>query len=470
MDNKKRMIFLVALFMVLSGVAAFGGTVLGSFLANNRNNKNNKNDDVISDEIDDTDNKYNEDFSNKVSLYSILEKNAVLSTESSEYVSSINGIDYSKGSSDTNGKGLYSLPLDNNFEFPVLYFRGAVDNNNVIFADFCWKIVRTTETGGVKLIYNGKTVNGKCPGNTYSIGQTSFNDKQNGELFLGGYMYESVYEDVEYKLNNSSNYIYGNDVVYVNNVYKLKDTYISKSGYEVDQKEINSKYHYTCFSTKDTCSVVYYIRYPDYNDSPLAIKLEKGRKINNIINSSLKASRDSFNSNVKTYIDSWYKNNLLDYEKYLEDSIWCNDRSVDTLGVYDKDSNYTLLYFGYSSREHLKEIDLSCPNINDSFTVNNSLGNMKLTYPIGLLTADEIKLAGVDDDIKDNYLYTEDPWWTMTPKRQIGKSLDVMAAVHFNGLAGVGDKLAVRPSITLKKGIMVSNGNGTVNNPYIIEK
>ena len=35
------------------------------------------------------------------------------------------------------------------------YFRGNVKNNNVLFGGFCWKIVRTTETGGVKIVYNG---------------------------------------------------------------------------------------------------------------------------------------------------------------------------------------------------------------------------------------------------------------------------------------------------------------------------
>ena len=38
---------------------------------------------------------------------------------------------------------------------PVYYFKGAVEDNNVLFAGFCWKIVRTTDTGGIKMIYNG---------------------------------------------------------------------------------------------------------------------------------------------------------------------------------------------------------------------------------------------------------------------------------------------------------------------------
>lgn len=37
----------------------------------------------------------------------------------------------------------------------VYYFRGQIANNNVIWAGKCWKIVRTTATGGTKMIYNG---------------------------------------------------------------------------------------------------------------------------------------------------------------------------------------------------------------------------------------------------------------------------------------------------------------------------
>jgi len=37
----------------------------------------------------------------------------------------------------------------------VYYYYGEASNNNVLFANYCWKIIRTTDTGGVKLLYNG---------------------------------------------------------------------------------------------------------------------------------------------------------------------------------------------------------------------------------------------------------------------------------------------------------------------------
>ena len=36
------------------------------------------------------------------------------------------------------------------------------NRNNVIFANYCWQMIRTTDTGGVKLIYNGRPENNQC--------------------------------------------------------------------------------------------------------------------------------------------------------------------------------------------------------------------------------------------------------------------------------------------------------------------
>ena len=51
--------------------------------------------------------------------------------------------------------GLYNGEGADTYANPVYYYKGNVENNNVLFGGFCWKIVRTTETGGVKLVYNG---------------------------------------------------------------------------------------------------------------------------------------------------------------------------------------------------------------------------------------------------------------------------------------------------------------------------
>ena len=61
-------------------------------------------------------------------------------------------IDFSKSPTDNNS-GVYTIASTENDKYPVHYYRGNIDNNNVLFAGFCWKMVRTTSTGGVKLIH-----------------------------------------------------------------------------------------------------------------------------------------------------------------------------------------------------------------------------------------------------------------------------------------------------------------------------
>ena len=111
--------------------------------------------------------------------------NAVMDNINSTYVSNATpGIKWDQIASDTNGKGIYIRSGTENNENPIYYYRGAVDNNNVYFGGFCWKIVRTTETGGLKMIYNGVPTSGSCGSGTTSqenssIGNSKYNASNN---------------------------------------------------------------------------------------------------------------------------------------------------------------------------------------------------------------------------------------------------------------------------------------------------
>ena len=43
-----------------------------------------------------------------------------------------------------------------------VYFNKCADKRNIKFAGYCWQMIRTTETGGIKMVYNGEPVDGKC--------------------------------------------------------------------------------------------------------------------------------------------------------------------------------------------------------------------------------------------------------------------------------------------------------------------
>ena len=305
-----------------------------------------------------------------IDLYSIIDDSAVLDNTSSEFVTSETGINFDAAPSNTNGKGVYTIASTKDNEYPVHYFRGEVTNNNVKFANLCWKIVRTTETSGIKLIYNGTPDSeGGCTnttGEVTEIGTSKFNANENLKDYVG-YMY------------------------------------------------------------------------PETNEN---------------------------DSSIKVYIDDWYSKNMTGYTKYLEDTVWCNDRSVyKTIG-----SN---IYYGAFGRNYdSNKPSIECPNTNDKFTVGSEVGNGKLTYPVALLTADEATLAGHGKIGYSaiSYLNVNRLWWLLSPFYFDGNyavGFYVSSSGNLNINLGVGNLFGIRPSVSLSPGTLVAEGtDGSPNNPF----
>lgn len=205
-------------------------------------------------------------------LYDVLASSAVLDNKSSTYVTSSKGINFSLNSSDTNGKGLYLMASTANDEYPIYYYRGDVDNNNVKFANFCWKIVRTTDTGGIKLLYNGlPNETGGCSnttGESTVIGSTEFASSFNN-LSHVGYMYGEDYliqsKDVEwYALAGLPTYASVNSgtLYYSDNATYSGGTYILENPVEAQLSDVYNQIagKYTCSISKGTtCSTLHYI-------------------------------------------------------------------------------------------------------------------------------------------------------------------------------------------------------------------
>ncbi len=129
-------------------------------------------------------------------LYKIMADGAVSDDTASTHVYNQDGIHFEYCPSSSNGQGIYKIASTSSNKHPIYYYRGDVTNNNVSYAGFCWKAVRTTETGGVKLLYNGRaSSNGTCSNITQTtIGTSAFNN-DNGSLADAGYMYGSVYKN-----------------------------------------------------------------------------------------------------------------------------------------------------------------------------------------------------------------------------------------------------------------------------------
>ena len=186
------------------------------------------------------------------------------------------------------------------------------------------------------------------------------------------------------------------------------------------------------------------------------------------------AHANTNDSTIKAYIDNWYKTNIVGTtnEQYLADNIFCNDRSISNdntgTGAGTTRTNYHW-YWGpwESGNDNMK---LVCPQQNDAFTVSDTTnGNGALTYPIGLLSTNEIVLAGGWNASNSGYyLYSGQYWWASSPSSFYGSTARVRT-VNSNGNAGnyniVGGPYGVRPVFNLKAEVL-TYGNGTMNNPY----
>ena len=369
-----------------------------------------------------------------------------------------------RAKTDTTYLALYTGEGADTYANPVYYYKGNVQNNNVLFAGFCWKIVRTTETGGVKIVYNGVQKNGSCnnTGTDSQIGTSAFSN-DNDSLAYVGYMYNTVYPVADKSMSSQSNIVFGNSFDYNSNngTYTLKDTKTVvtwSSGYNT----INNN-HYTCMTTGTTCSSVYYVYYVD-SVYAYYITLTNGKSVNDALNEMLYANDVNKNDSIiKTYIDSWYENNLASYEDKLEDTVFCNDRKLLDLGGWNPNGGSTTSYLQFKNSNTSNQ-SLVCANETDRFSMSNS--KAKLNHPIGLISVPELSLAGYGSShFFNNGQYV----WLVSPS-YFNFSIAYVMMARSGGFTNnlVSESNGVRPSVSLKLGTYFSSGDGSFTNPFVI--
>ena len=279
------------------------------------------------------------------------------------------------------------------------YFRGAVTNNYVQFANKCWRIVRVGGDGSVKLILH--------------------NDNPTG-----------VANPCD-AANNSASAAFAR---YSGTTYKSA----FNTGFE-DNAYVGFKYGTPGSST-------YEATHANTNDSTILNNLE-----------------------------TWYTNNLKTYADAIADTEWCNDKTNVTDTTYDPWSitpnglGYAKNVTYYGATQRLVGTSGTGP----SLKCNGELS--KITSKVGLITADELALAGyaygsgnITTYLQENA--TDTYWWSLSPYGFDGGSADVW---YVNGSVGsfvnydVDDTDGVRPSISLKSTTNVT-GEGTSSSPYII--
>ena len=360
------------------------------------------------------------------------------------------------------------------------YYRGKVENNYVSFAGFIWRIVRINGDGSIRMIYSGTSTS--ATGAKTSIGISAFNTDPYDPTMLGyKYGLDKTYQETT-ATNLNYNNINANTTYYFADSYTKNDTTkkLSLSGNLTSGTLENiwgnnsSTYKYTCFSTSATASCTTLVEIASY----VSVSQVKVKAYHSYLSKSYEATyTDEYDSTIKTKIDTWYKTNIQDkgYAKYLSDNLFCNDRSIASGDGFSL--NQTTYYGAYSRNVSHKTPSYKCPRQKDQFNVSSgtTLGNGELTYPIGLLTADEVAYAGGKQgyDNREYYLATNQTFWLASPSYFNSWRADARGwVVHTSGRLDpwtlVTSGLGVRPVINLNSDTLVQEGNGTVSSPYVI--
>ena len=356
----------------------------------------------------------------------------------------------------------------------VYYYRGDVQNNNVYFGGFYWKIIRTNGDGSIRLIYAGKSVN--ASGNASSINQKTYkyNDYSH-DLTYVGYMYGDnfelkTYEHVKIAFSTNTVKYYWSDSYTYNEQeqrFYLSGNIIQASYLEMmKDNKINM---YTCMSSNMRC--VSLRKVTNYTTQFQATGENIGYFSKDVDSMYL----DTSSSNAKKEIDLWYENNILTGEDdnnykltdYIVDNTFCNERSITTTGEISL--NKTINFKGGYT---LNKPSFKCENDIEKFSVTSSYGNTHLKYPIAMITASELIYAGGKRDASNQnfYLNSNVIYWTMTPfnyyyaEGVVGNVSMAYAKVYQFDWLNVNHGL--RPVINIRGDVLISSGDGTVDSPY----
>ena len=381
-------------------------------------------------------------------------------------------------------QGLYAVPDDYGTSY---IYRGDVENNNVYFGGYYWKIIRMNGDGSIRMIYNGTTPN--ATGINTSINNTAYqyNSKYSAPTYVG-YMYGKNFSiHISQKANYTNiaaltTYYFGSNYEFdeETETFKLSDSITSGTFSEMQDKF--GDYPYTCKNTNSTDSCQVMIKVDNYVNET-TVTAEYISYTSDDLESTLTNDNDS---NIKIVIDSWYENNIVGERDdngtlltdYIVDETFCNDRSFASNNTGD---GYSLapstFYSAYKrlNQDSNKTATLKCSQDVNKFSTTTNRGNATLTYPVALITADEVALAGGKLGLNNEnyYLRTNIYYWTMTPAQFTpsyaeARVFRVLSSGDFNPWNNVTRSYGVRPVINIRSDVLIQEGDGTIENPFVL--
>ena len=236
-----------------------------------------------------------------------------------------------------------------------------------------------------------------------------------------------------------------------------------------------SKSHYTCYNLTGVCDTYYYINSTGTSNAIHTI-IDDGKHVStsatdqdSILYESLwkndaNGTVNVKNSNIKSTVDSWYSRTLYnDYDEYIDDTIYCNDRSISNFYSFNPNGGSVI---STNAINFSGATGLNCNRETDKFSVSNP--KAQLTYKVGLMSYPEMNLLG-----SNNARTTTSTYWLMGASHMLSSNRTVyVMAIAANGsfATAYAATTSVRPAISLKaSAISYSRGIGSVSRPYIVD-
>lgn len=172
---------------------------------------------------------------------------------------------------------------------------------------------------------------------------------------------------------------------------------------------------------------------------------------------TLEEKLDFLKSPLEKVLSTWYDENLKDFDGYLISNKYCVD---DSISLTEGTRNY------YARSQRLLK----------DFTISNSCLGKEYTSRYGILSADEVVLAGATTtaDNTSYYLYVPEKvvsYWTLTPNYSEEKDVTFFEVTTTGKVISENTGTVykgVRPVINLIKKTQVT-GEGTLTSPYTLK-
>ena len=351
----------------------------------------------------------------------------------------------------------YSIPLSNgqtlsDVNYTYTYGDGYVDNGDGTFTIINPRTIYRTNYYNYYQAIQGKYVCKNAINNSCS------------DLW---YAKETRIFDINYVRVTDLLYKYAKSFTRDGSKYILDDNNAIISWnvtYNGNRSKLNNA-HYTCFNKTGECTTLSYVYYIMDEINMRYVDLTGGESIEDAVNKML--YNDDVNvkdSIIKTRVDDFYEKKLLNYSDYIEDTIFCNNRTQLNSDINGWNPNggdvSTMMKFA----EYNPTENLICTKETDSFsTLNNKA---KLKYKIGLASSPEMNILG-NSQIRNIGEY----YWLGSP-HSFDSTTPYMSSISYVGDFG---KLYVaiweflRPAISLKSNIRYTSGDGSEANPYVVD-